>query len=384
MAVHNQHRAKREPHPAPFFLPYAVVAAILATTRSSSQTWHYAVAPTFIWVVVPLLDSCLSRAHTAHTHTRQLSVERRRELAESPWFRTAVLLWPLGQACVLWQSLRRARDLSIAAHAATTTRGDAANLALRVLLLLSSCTLVSAGGINAAHELLHKPSRTSRLFARALLVASCYGHFYIEHARGHHRRVATRDDPATMRKGESFYAFLPRTVVGGCLSAWRLECERLTKSALPVWSIHNEMLWYAVMPTAALFWPIARWYGAAAVAFYALQAAGAVVLLEQVNAIEHYGLERLHTADGTLEPVGPQHSWDAPHSIANYFMFKLQRHADHHMNAAKPYQLLDATPESPQLPAGYLTLAPCLLVPPLWRAIMHPVLDDYRARTPRT
>ncbi|CAN0474700.1 unnamed protein product [Scytosiphon promiscuus] len=34
---------------------------------------------------------------------------------------------------------------------------------------------------------------------RAMCVVMSYGHFYVEHNRGHHKQVATDADPATAR-----------------------------------------------------------------------------------------------------------------------------------------------------------------------------------------
>src|SRR3954471_16930838 len=59
--------------------------------------------------------------------------------------------------------------------------------------------------INTAHELGHKKEHLERWFAKIALAPSAYGHFFIEHNRGHHVRVATPDDPASSRLGESFW-----------------------------------------------------------------------------------------------------------------------------------------------------------------------------------
>ena len=69
-------------------------------------------------------------------------------------------------------------------------------------------------GINTAHELGHKKESNERWLSKIALAQSFYGHFYIEHNRGHHVRVATPEDPASSRVGESFYQFWPRTVLG--------------------------------------------------------------------------------------------------------------------------------------------------------------------------
>ncbi|RYG16353.1 alkane 1-monooxygenase, partial [bacterium] len=66
-------------------------------------------------------------------------------------------------------------------------------------------------GINTAHELGHKREANERWLSKIALAQSFYGHFYIEHNRGHHVRVATPEDPASSRLGENFYQFWPRT-----------------------------------------------------------------------------------------------------------------------------------------------------------------------------
>jgi alkane 1-monooxygenase len=58
-----------------------------------------------------------------------------------------------------------------------------------------------------------------RKTGRKCCVIFTYGHFTIEHNRGHHVRVATPEDPASARYGESFWRFLPRTIVGSYISA---------------------------------------------------------------------------------------------------------------------------------------------------------------------
>ena len=65
--------------------------------------------------------------------------------------------------------------------------------------------MVSGVAINTAHELGHKRASLERWLSRVALAQSGYGHFFIEHNRGHHVRVATPEDPASSRLGESFY-----------------------------------------------------------------------------------------------------------------------------------------------------------------------------------
>lgn len=182
-----------------------------------------------------------------------------------------------------------------------------------------------------------------------------------------------------MRFGESLYGFLPRTLIGSYRSAWQLEKHRLSRDGHALLTVHNEMICYALGQIAFCvgFYVC---FGPKGLMLFLFQAAVAVLLLEQINAIEHYGLERAKLPSGEYERVGPKHSWDAPHRVSSYLLFKLQVHADHHLHASRRYQTLELTHGSPVLPAGYLTLAPILLIPPLWRAVMDPVLFAYRER----
>jgi alkane 1-monooxygenase len=165
--------------------------------------------------------------------------------------------------------------------------------------------ILSVGGINGvaintAHELGHKHPKWERWLARVALAPVAYGHFYVEHNRGHHRRVATFEDPASSRLGESFWVFLPRTVLGSVRSAWGLEASRLAGRGLSAWHWRNECL-QAWLMTAVLYGALAGFFGAWALLFLILQAGYGFSLLEVVNYVEHYGLKRGLDANGRLD-----------------------------------------------------------------------------------
>src|ERR1700721_391990 len=80
--------------------------------------------------------------------------------------------------------------------------------------LALTVAMVAGVAINTAHELGHKRASSERWLSKVALAQTGYGHFFVEHNRGHHVRVATPEDPASSRLGESFYEFLPRTVPG--------------------------------------------------------------------------------------------------------------------------------------------------------------------------
>jgi alkane 1-monooxygenase len=243
--------------------------------------------------------------------------------------------------------------------------------------LVATIAIVDGIAINTAHELGHKRERVERWLSKVALAPTGYGHFYVEHNRGHHVRVATREDPASSRLGESFYAFWPRTVWGSLRSAWRLEAARFRIRGRSPWTLRNDVLNGWAM-TLALFGVLVAVFGPVVLPFLALQAVFGFSLLEVVNYLEHYGLARQRNAAGRYEKVDPRHSWNSDRTVTNVFLFQLQRHSDHHANPLRRYQTLRSFDASPQLPAGYATMIVTALVPPLWRRVMdHRVLAHY-------
>lgn len=234
-------------------------------------------------------------------------------------------------------------------------------------------------GINISHELIHKSNFFEQLLGRILLVTTCYGHFYIEHIEGHHKRVATEEDPATSRLNESLYQFIPRSVVYSWVDAWKIEAKRLAKMGVSTWSVYNQMLHF-LAASAACALGLHAAFGRGAVSYFLLQSLVAFVLLEVVNYIEHYGLIREKTASGAYSHVTPMHSWNAGHRITNYFLFKLQRHSDHHAYAQRRYQILRSFKASPQMPTGYAGMMLLSLCPPLWFRVMNPRVEALKAR----
>ncbi|WP_084435972.1 alkane 1-monooxygenase [Aldersonia kunmingensis] len=229
--------------------------------------------------------------------------------------------------------------------------------------------LVSGVGINAAHELGHRVEKHERWLARLALAQTGYGHFYVEHNRGHHVRVATPEDPASARFGESLYRFLPRSIVGGLRSAWHLEVQRLRRRKRSVLSQHNQIL-QAWSLSAIVFGLLIGLFGGVIVPYLALQALIAIVLLETVNYVEHYGLLRQRPDGRRYERTTVRHSWNSDRLVTNIFLFHLQRHSDHHANPQRRYQTLRSFDASPQLPFGYASMIVLAFVPPLWRRVM--------------
>ncbi|MDR3417756.1 MAG: alkane 1-monooxygenase [Nevskia sp.] len=243
--------------------------------------------------------------------------------------------------------------------------------------LLTSVAMTSGLAINVSHELGHQTAGFDRWLAKIALAPVMYGHFYVEHNRGHHVRVATPEDPATSRFGETFYEFLPRCVVGSIKSAWDIEKRRLQRQGRGAWSIHNDNL-QAWGMTVLLFGAMTVWLGWWALPFMLLQAAYGASLLESVNYLEHYGLMRQKRADGSYERCQPEHSWNSNHTATNIFLYHLQRHSDHHAYPTRPYQVLRNFDDLPRLPNGYAGMILLAYVPPLWFRVMDPkVIKHY-------
>ena len=190
-------------------------------------------------------------------------------------------------------------------------------------------------------------------------------HFFIEHNRGHHLNVSTKEDPASARKGEMFYVFWFRSVIGQWIDSWKLEYKRLRKIDL----LHNQMFHFTVIQLLFLG-VIFYMFGSTVTLFFLATAILSFTQLELVNYIEHYGLERKMTSSGRYEKVSSIHSWNSNHEVGRIMLYELTRHSDHHYKSAKKFQILDHHDDSPQLPYGYPTSMLISLVPPLWFKLM--------------
>jgi alkane 1-monooxygenase len=231
--------------------------------------------------------------------------------------------------------------------------------------------MVSGIAINTAHELGHKKEHHERWFAKIALAPVAYGHFFIEHNRGHHVRVATPADPASSKLGESFWHFLPRTMFGSLRSGWALEERRLRRLERSTFSVHNDIL-NAWLMTVALFGLLGVAFGPSVLPYLISQAVLGMTLLEVVNYLEHYGLLRRTEPSGRFERVQAKHSWNSNSIASNVFLYHLQRHSDHHANPTRRYQALRTTDGAPQLPVGYAGMILLAYATPLWRKVMDP------------
>ena len=248
-------------------------------------------------------------------------------------------------------------------------------ISILVAAALGAAVGMSGGsiGITTAHELIHRQNKYMRGIGVLLLVLCCYGHFRIEHVYGHHKHVATKEDPATARRGENFYFYFIRCVINSVISSWNIEKNILDKKNINTFSTQNRMLHYFVLEFIFLFiaFFIAGTNGLVFVFFHSFVS---ITLLELVNYIQHYGLER-KIQNGKYERFTDHHSWNSRHISANWSTFNLGLHAEHHQSASKHYPLLSQEEKVIEMPANYSIMLIMALIPPLWFFVMDRKLE---------
>ncbi|MBW0145045.1 alkane 1-monooxygenase [Sphingomicrobium clamense] len=342
------------------YLTGVFAALLVVPSFYAGGLWLLAM-PVIIYLVLPVVDQLIgySRWPSEHRVARFDAITERsydRVMTLAAWSIIAFLAWALWAVSVtplLWWEF-----------------------AVFALVIGEFGGLI---GIVTAHELMHRSSPGHKRIAFLLMALTGYAHYCIEHVRGHHKRVATPEDPATARAGETLYAFLPRSIIGGFRSAWQIEAKRLERAGQPLWSRHNAILvWHSF--TIVLMIAITLLLGPLSLALFVIQASVAVLLLETVNYLQHYGLVRAKDATGRYERIRPEHSWNSSHLLTNVNLFNLGRHSDHHRESIRPYYKLRHYDDAPQMPFGYSAMVMLAMVPPLWFRVMDSRLDDYRRR----
>jgi alkane 1-monooxygenase len=311
--------------------------------------------PVFVFVLAPIGDVILGLDRTNR------SAEATARLAHAPYYM---------RLCKVFIGLQLYAFLAAIWY--IETQDD--SLFVQVMLVISM-GILNGIAISPAHYIGHK-SEQPQWLGRLSFAQTLYGHFFIQHNRGHHRDVATYEDHGSSRYGESFYAFWPRAVFGGVARSWQLEADRLRRRGMPVLHWKNENLWAWSMSLGLFAYAVA-YAGWDILPFVIAQAVLGFSLLEVVMYLSHYGLGRRRLPSGRYEKVTPQHSWNSNYIVSNLFLFNLQRHSDHHINPASSYQILRNEDEAPNLPGGYPLMILLALVPPLWFRAMNPRVEAY-------
>ena len=320
--------------------------------------WWFLLPVLTVWVLFTVLDKIFG--------LNKANLDPETDQRELFWYELVTLIWaPIQFAlifAVIWYT------------------GQAALTFWEKVSLFYAVGLVTgAVGINYAHELMHKSDKLSRNLADWLLAMAFYSHFRSEHLLVHHVYVGTPRDAVTARYNENFHRFFLRVIVACAKSAFRAEKERLAKKNLPWYDLSNPffLYWGLQALMLVLAFALAGWEG---IALFLFQAYTAILILELINYVEHYGLTRKHLGGGKYEHVKPHHSWNAGHTATNWLLINLQRHSDHHYKPGRAYPLLQTYPasEAPQLPFGYAIMAWTAVFPTLWRCLMNPKVRKWR------
>ena len=332
------------------FLPTVPLGAIAAYLASGSQAWLL-MPLAFFYVLIPLADVVFGNDENNPPEELVPQLEQDNYYRYLGWATIPAYFVTFGAAAWI-----------IGTHALSVWVFGAVALAVGTF---------SGSAITLGHELGHKKSAVDRLLARIVLAVPAYGHFPIEHNRGHHTQVATPEDPATSRMGETIYAFARREMLGALRRGWTLEKERLTRLGKPVMSVDNEVLQSWAL-TLVINVALVVAFGWIMIPFLALHHLAAWWGLTSANYIEHYGLLRQKLTNGRYERCEPRHSWNSNHIVSNILSFHLERHSDHHANPTRSYQSLRHFDDAPQLPGGYSTMFLMAYLPPVWFRVMDP------------
>jgi alkane 1-monooxygenase len=249
----------------------------------------------------------------------------------------------------------------------------------RVGLLLSTGIYSAMFAITISHELIHRRERWQRVLGGALLSTVGFGSFKIIHLQIHHRYVGTPLDFATARWGQTIYSFWRQCLVGNFYGAARCERQHLAKVGKAWWQ--SELLaWYGL---TALWLAIAvMLWGAAGAVYFLAQGLIAILKLDCINYLQHYGLVRRTLPDGAIERVQAHHIWSNDCLIDDLILLNLPRHAEHHLHPQTPYHLLRPVQETPSYPYCYGLMSLLTLWPPLFRRVVHPRLAEFAGGLP--
>jgi len=343
----------------PFWSPLLLIPlALLALAKGG---WTIAFLPLATWLLFSVLDAALGlNSENADPETQD---------SQLGWYRLITIVWAPLQFGVIFGGIWY------------VTHSDHLLLIEEYLIFAAFGVISGTIGINYSHELMHQRPKFERWLGDLLLAMVLYSHFRSEHLLVHHRYVGTPRDPVTSRYGEGFYRFFWRVLRSCPVSAFRAEKAMLARKNKPWTALSNPFWRYWALQLGCIglaFW-IGGFWG---VFLFSVQAFGAIVQLELVNYVEHYGLNRRHLGEGKYEHVLPRHSWNASHRASNWLLINLQRHSDHHYKPDRRFPLLQThdAESAPQLPYGYPVMTWIALVPSQWRKVMNPRGKAWRAQ----
>ena len=246
--------------------------------------------------------------------------------------------------------------------------GDRSHLSALELAALLLATGLYLGQVSnaCAHELIHRPGRRERALGAAIYCSILNGQHVSAHLLVHHVHAGTPRDPNSAPLGRGFYRYFLKATGAEFRAGWAAEDRRRQGSAkrLHPYAIYLGGAALSLL-LAALLSGLA---GVLALLGLSLHAHMQLLLSDY---LQHYGLQRRTDPKGRIEPMGPQHSWNAPRSYSAAMMLNAPLHSDHHMNPGRAFPDLRHDPDTmPTLPYSVPVMGAIALVPPLWRRLM--------------
>ena len=302
-------------------------------------------------------------------------------LLQGGWWSASGIVWGLGIGLILdllspeGMPIRKSKPSSVPWNFLLFGHSIAAIMALSALMyraqldgliittILGAISVGLVSGISAiinAHEQGHR--RKGSLIwqmGRLNLLWVMYMHFTTEHNHGHHRNYATELDPASSPKGRGLWTQIIRTIPLQFIAAWKTHSDKGRKG------IKNPILHGLIIQITFV---AGLYYGLSlnAVLAFLLSATVAIILLEFVNYLQHYGLRAVVGEKQTVA-----HSWESRNLWSRWTLLELPLHPAHHLKASDPMWNLRAQENSPQLPFGYYVCFWLAIIPPLWKAVMN-------------
>ena len=243
-----------------------------------------------------------------------------------------------------------------------------ANLRFAWVMFLATGLYLGQVSNSAAHELIHRAARFPRAIGRWAYVSMLFGHHASAHPKVHHRHVATPLDPNSARRGESLYAFLPKAWMGSFRRGLSAEADELRRSGHGAVSFRNPYWLYGIGSFAVLLASYAL-AGEPGVAVHIALACWATIQLLAADYVQHYGLTRRKTSAG-YDPIGVQHSWNAPKIASTLLMHQAPIHSTHHLGRPPT----DTAESQPNLPYSLPAMVTLAFFPQTFRRVMDRAL----------
>lgn len=234
------------------------------------------------------------------------------------------------------------------------------------------CGFVLSINMVVGHELTHRTnSKFDCMIGNLSLSVVGDSQFSISHIYCHHKNVATPEDAASARRGESIYHFILRSSIGQYRESWSYEKDRLKKAGQAIIGPNNQLL-RGMLLTLIFALTCLYFGGMLSFLLYLLLCLVSKLTYESTNYIQHYGLVRVPG-----ESVRKCHSWDCRSAFSSSALLNLTRHSAHHESPRKKYWELESAADGLVITNGYIVQIIRALVPFYWFRYMEKKLSTW-------